>query len=71
MLASRKGDSAAARTASDARCMSAEGAPIWRSAVAGITATPRPSAAVPGQLSSRCSPHVRCHQYLYDGEIGS
>ena len=55
MLASRNGDSAAARTASEARCMSAEGAPIWRSVVAGITATPRPSAAVPGQLSSRCS----------------
>jgi len=47
--ASRNGDSAAARTASLARCASAPAAPRPRAAAAGIAAAPRPSAAVPAQ----------------------
>lgn len=49
---SRKGDSAAARTASEARWASADAGLTEEEA--GMAATPRPRAAVPGQVSKRC-----------------
>lgn len=51
---SRKGDSAAARTASEARCMRVPWRPACRAYSSGAEATPRPRAAVPGAVKSCC-----------------
>ena len=59
---SRKGESQAARTASDARCIRACTAPIWCATAAGRLASPRPSTAVPGQVSSCCSGGLQSRQ---------